>query len=178
MATVCYTDPNAGVLVVAPLNNPAAAGEAIPAAQAKPIVTSIPSNTIPNAIAFSFTPLSRRDAKKLGPSCSPMVNTKRMSPNSCTKFKIARSIWTPKWPATSPAKGPSDYPNRHPSLSMLQSPNRKPPQWIKPPPPKRSGGFRKWALGNSNRITYSLLAHASKVGPHPSRFRQAVAEAL
>ena len=77
-----------------------------------------------------------------------------------------------------PQKGPPQCPPRHPALSMSQSPIRKPPQWIKPPPPKRSGGFRKWALGNSNRITYPLPAHANKVGPHPSRFRQAVAEAL
>ena len=47
------------------------------------------ASTIAAASAFSFIPCWRSAAKKPGPSCSPIVKTNRISPNSFTKSSVS-----------------------------------------------------------------------------------------
>jgi hypothetical protein len=74
------------------------------------------------ARAFILTPRCRRAAKKPGPSCRPMANTKRISPNSLTNASVHVSTGFPKCPVTMPAKSTPAVPRPTPRTVQLPSP--------------------------------------------------------
>lgn len=64
------------------------------------------------------------EAKKPGPTCRPIEKTKRINPNSCTKWRTSPSTVMPKWLKRMPTKSIHVMPSETPPI--LTFPRRMP----------------------------------------------------
>ena len=100
--------------MVAPANNPTAAGQSSRTSHGSSRVRPTPRTTTAAANPLSRSPSRRSDEKKPGPNWSPMVKTKRISPNSRTNPSSFSSRWKPQWPNRRPEKSTPVVPNLSP----------------------------------------------------------------
>ena len=77
------------------------------------------------ASVTSVMPPCLNDEKKPGPTCRPMEKTKRIRPNSLTKWSTGASMVMPKWLRAMPTKRIHVIPSDTPPTFAL--PSNKPP---------------------------------------------------
>ena len=82
-------------------------------------MTMILSNIIAADKTFRVTPPLRKLSKKPGPTCSPIINTKRINPKSCMKDRIFVGAVKPMCPAAIPANSTKVTPKDIPPILIL-----------------------------------------------------------
>ena len=82
------------------------------------------SNIVVADRALSVTPPRLKLSKKPGPTCKPIMNTNRISPNSCRNDSTLGVAVKPMWPAAMPANNTNVTPRDIPPILIF--PNRTP----------------------------------------------------
>ena len=98
--------PREGVFVTAPQSIPMSTGTllCISVKKYRQSVTTTPSSTIPVERMLRTSPWRRMESMKPGPTCMPMVYTKRIRPNSWMKWRTLPSTRRPRCPSRMPTK--------------------------------------------------------------------------
>ena len=79
---------------------------------------------VPVESRLSATPPFLKLSKNPGPTCKPIMKTKRISPKSWTKVRMFIGAVKPMWPATMPANSTKVTPKEMPHTLIL--PNSTP----------------------------------------------------
>ena len=86
-----------------------------------PSATTMFSNTMATASAFSLMPPFLNDEKNDGPTCKPMQNTNKIRPNSRRKCRMCVSAVKPKCPIRIPVNNTKVTPSEMPKNLILPS---------------------------------------------------------
>ena len=73
---------------------------------------------------FNLTPAVPKFSKNPGPTCKPIMKTKRTRPNSCMNVRMSVGAVKPIWPAKIPAKSTKVTPSEIPPTFIF--PNNTP----------------------------------------------------
>ena len=106
-----------GVLVRAPAISPTTLGVSMSKAYFSPIAVKEAEQIISRVMIMSVFPLLRKESKKPGPACMPMVNMNSTSP----KFPSSLGIITPKCPKSRAMKITAETSSDNPLILILPS---------------------------------------------------------
>ena len=118
-----FAAPREGVFVTAPQSIPMSTGTllCISVKKYRQSVTMTPRSTMLVESALSTSPWRRMESMKPGPTCMPMVYTKRMRPNSWMKWSTSGATRSPRCPKMMPTKSAPAPPRLIPLTFTLPS---------------------------------------------------------